>query len=101
MDIQTTIENGRAVLHLDGRFDFKCGISFRHATKPLLETPEINTLELDFDRVSFIDSSALGLLLLLRAQANDIKKEVVLTHSSAELRKVLSIAQFDKMFRIE
>lgn len=101
MDIAIATQNGRAVLHLDGRFDFRSSISFRHATRPLLTASEVDTLEVDFDHVSFVDSSALGLLLLLRAQAEENKKEVVISHSSPELRRVLSIAQFDRMFRIE
>lgn len=101
MEIVTEKQRGRAVVRLDGRFDFRSGMAFRHATKPLLAAADVDTLVVDFARVSFVDSSALGLLLLLRAQAEDERKEVVLAHSSPALQKVLSVAQFHRIFRLE
>lgn len=101
MDVKIEKTNGRAVINLDGRFDIKSNVTFRNATKPLLEDAGLDAIVVDFARVPFVDSSALGLLLLLRAQAQEAKKDVFLTHCGADLQKVLSIAQFHRMFSIE
>lgn len=101
MEIGIENRNGRAHVLLDGRFDVKCNLSFRNAVKSVMEDPAVATVFVDFAKVSFIDSSALGQLLLLRAQAQEAKKSVVLGNCGADLRRVLEVAQFHRMFAIE
>lgn len=93
--------NGRAVIRMEGRFDLHSILDFRNTVRPLLTDPEAETLVVDFSHVSFVDSSALGILLLLREQAEEKHKSVVLTHCGPDLQRVLSISQFNRLFRIE
>ncbi|GMV96293.1 MAG: STAS domain-containing protein [Phycisphaerae bacterium] len=55
-------------------------------------------LILDFDKVRFLSSSALGVLITLRKKADAIKGKVVLCNMRDELRKVFKITNLDKMF---
>ncbi|ODU47966.1 MAG: anti-anti-sigma factor, partial [Thiobacillus sp. SCN 63-374] len=66
MDIDTQKEGSRARLVLNGRFDFNSHASFNETTDTLLRQANISELELDFDQVKYIDSSAMGMLLLLK-----------------------------------
>lgn len=101
--MEVTIEKSGAQAHarLAGRFDIASTLTFRNAIKPLLSDGEIETMTVDFGQVSFMDSSALGMLLLLREQANGARKDVVLSHCNPDLQRVLSMAQFHRIFRIE
>ena len=101
MDITTEIIGGRASVHLVGRFDLKTNLDFRNATKPLLAATDVDTLVVDFAQVGFADSSALGLLLLLREQALVAGKKVILANCGNALQKTLAIAQFNRLFTIE
>lgn len=101
MEIVIERISGRAVVRLDGRFDVTGNLTFRNATRPLLSATEVDTVVVDFDKVPFVDSSALGLLLLLREQAQGAGKHVVLKHCGPDLQRVLSVAHFTTMFRIE
>jgi anti-sigma B factor antagonist len=53
---------------------------------------------LDFDKVKFLSSSALGVLITLRKKADAIKGKIVLCSMKPELRKVFKIMNLEKMF---
>lgn len=57
-----------------------------------------NRYEIDFSETQYMDSSALGMLLLLREQVQGDKKRVLLTNVSGTALKILEIAQFNQLF---
>lgn len=101
MQVAIDRQDGRVEVKLSGRFDLTGNLTFRNATRPLLNDASVKTILIDFRQVSYLDSTALGLLLLLREQAVAANKELVLTHCGPELTRVLSISQFHRLFRIE
>ena len=101
MDVMIEKTGDRATVRLVGRFDIKSNLTFRNAIKPLLSDAGVKSMAVDFDQVPFMDSSALGMLLLLREQAVSANKNVVLSRCGPDLQRVLSMAQFHKIFRIE
>ena len=66
MNCTTQIEGAKGILRLEGRFTFEAGADFKTQAKALLD--EVSELHLDFGSVSHMESSALGVLLLLREQ---------------------------------
>ncbi len=101
MDVSSERLGERVCLHLSGSFDCHSNVGFRNAWRPWLKEKEVGCLTLDFSEVPYMDSSALGMLLLLRQQANGAGKQVVLSHCGPDLRRILSIAHFDSIFSIE
>lgn len=101
MDVAVEQTNRSATVRLGGRFDFKSNLAFRNNTRPLLTEPDVDTIVIDFADVPFVDSAALGLLLLLRAQAEDARKHVVLRHCGPELQRILTVARFHLIFHME
>lgn len=101
MNVSSERMGERVCLHLSGSFDFDSNVGFRNAWRPWLKEDEVGCLALDFSEVPCIDSSALGMLLLLRQQAGFAGKRVVLSHCGPDLQKILSIAHFDSLFSIE
>ncbi|GMU20305.1 MAG: hypothetical protein AMXMBFR13_04020 [Phycisphaerae bacterium] len=53
---------------------------------------------LDFDKVRFLSSSALGVLITLHKKAQAIKGRVVLCNVRDEIRKIFKITSLDKLF---
>lgn len=88
------------VVRPQNRFDFNSYREFRDAYEPALETQEIKRILVDLKEVQYMDSAALGILLLLRDRAKAANKEVELVNSSAGVREVLEIANFPKVFKI-
>ena len=60
-----------------------------------------NRFEINFSETQYMDSSALGMLLLLREQVKGDKKRVRLINVSGTVLKILEIAQFSKLFKYE
>lgn len=101
MEVNIEREGRRVRVNLNGRFDLKSNLTFRNATRPLLGESDIDAIVIGFTNVSFVDSSALGLLLLLREQATNARKTVILSNCGQELTRLLSISQFHTIFPIE
>ncbi|MGQ9683946.1 MAG: STAS domain-containing protein [Anaerolineae bacterium] len=100
MLIQTTLREDRGVAALEGSFDFNAHKEFRRACDTLLDEPAVRVLELDLARVQYLDSSALGMLLILRDKAEERGKQVILSGARGTVRQVLEIVNFGKLFTL-
>lgn len=100
MQTDASIEDGQALLRLSGRFDFNAHRDFRSAYEPLVENAGTRSIEIDLAGVDYLDSSALGMLLMLRDKAATAKKSLSLSNAQAGVKQVLDIANFGKLFRI-
>jgi HptB-dependent secretion and biofilm anti anti-sigma factor len=56
---------------------------------------------IDLGATEYMDSSALGMLLLLNEHAKGLGGSVLIARPRQTIRRVLEIASFDKLFRIE
>lgn len=81
-----------------GRFDFSAHQSFRDAYERVSSRP--STFVIDLKDTTYLDSSALGMLLLLRDHAGGESADIKVIHSSTDVRKILAISNFDKLFDI-
>ena len=93
-------ESNQAVIKLNGRFDFNTHRDFRAAYEPLLADAALKSVIVDFSAVDYLDSSALGMLLMLRDKMGGANKEVVLNGVRGNVKQVLDIANFGKLFQI-
>ena len=55
---------------------------------------------IDLAGVDYLDSSALGMLLMLRDRANTARKALSLANPRGMVKQALEIARFDKLFSI-
>lgn len=100
MDITTSATNGKAVLSLRGRFDFQSHQTAREAFKKAMVDANIKEIEFDLAAVDYIDSTALGTLLLCRINATDDGKVVSLGRATGAVKQVLDTMNFNKLFAI-
>jgi len=100
--MQTNVlsESGKATIKLVGRFDFNTHREFRAAYEPLVGDLAVQSVTVDFSGVDYLDSSALGMLLMLRDKLGGAGKEVALTGVRGNVKQVLDIANFGKLFQI-
>jgi anti-anti-sigma factor len=91
--------DGKALtISINGRFDFAAHQEFRDAYERVDGKPREYIINLA--GASYLDSSALGMLLLLRDHAGGDHAKVKLVNSSADVRKILAISNFNKLFEI-
>lgn len=92
-------ENGtRVTIGIEGRFDFSLHKDFRAAYQE--HTGTNIRFDVDLSRTEYLDSSSLGMLLLLREHAGGDNARVRLCNPSPEVEKILRIANFGELFDI-
>lgn len=84
-------------ISIHGRFDFAVQKEFRKAYQS--HDADIS-YRVDLGEVDYMDSSALGMLLLLRKHAGGEQGNVAVAGANNSVRKILDIAKFDKLFNI-
>ena len=100
MTVDTNIANdGKTVtISVTGKFDFQLYDAFRNAYS---NTNGIGTAYVvDFSKTDYLDSSALGMLLLLREHAGGESSDITISHASADVKKALDVANFEKLFKV-
>jgi anti-anti-sigma factor len=100
MDAKVVSRDNSAVIQLDGRFDFNAHREFRGAVENALSMPGASSVTIEMNRVDYLDSSALGMLLMLRDKARSANRSVALSGANGSVRQVLDIANFGKLFAI-
>lgn len=100
MHIDISIAGGEARLALVGSFDFNSHRDFRAAYDAALADPAVSALDIDLFKVEYIDSSALGMLLVLKDRAAAAKKNIALSGLQGTVEQVLDVANFGKLFTL-
>jgi anti-anti-sigma factor len=100
MQVSVASGSGRSVIRLLGRFDFNSHREFREAVDTALGAEDSKEVAVDLGSVEYLDSSALGMLLMLRDKAHGAGKTVSLANCRGAVRQVLDIANFGKLFSI-
>ncbi len=96
----TTSPDGKTItLTIQGQFQFALHREFRDAYTGVKQ-PGCQ-FRLNLASTEYMDSSALGMLLLLKEHATAHGGTVVIAGVAPVVRRVLEIASFDKIFRIE
>ncbi|MDH5545977.1 MAG: STAS domain-containing protein [Gammaproteobacteria bacterium] len=91
-------ENGGSVnIVVTGRFDFNDHSNFRESYRNFAPSARYN---IDMSGTEYMDSSALGMLLLLREHAGGDSASITISGCKPEIHKILSIANFQKLFEI-
>lgn len=100
MEIRQTKSGNSAILSLVGRFDFNVHREFKESYAALLSDAATQSIEISLAGVDYLDSSALGMLLMLRERAQSANKQVTLSKPNNTVAQILDIANFKKLFTI-
>ena len=93
----TQSDDNQVVIQVSGRFDFTCHQAFLEAYS---EYPKgEKRFVVDLSAADYMDSSAMGMLLQLR-EHSDRESGVELINGNREVREILHIANFDRLFAI-
>jgi anti-anti-sigma factor len=93
-------DNKRKIeISISGRFDFSLHQHFRDA---YINCKDKNVdFTLNLSEASYMDSSALGMILLLKDHAESYSGKVIISKPSEPVNKILEIAQFHRLLSIE
>ena len=100
VDAAVSEDGSTVTIKIKGRFDFDIHNEFRSA----YENAQVNSSNakyvVDLIDAEYMDSTALGMLLLLREHAGSDQDRVFLINCDTVTKQVLDIANFDKLFTV-
>ena len=97
--MQTRIENKCGILK-PLQLDESSHQPFRSAYQKLFQEHDLRELVVELGAIEHINSTTLGMLLVLHREAGNHDVNVVLTQCQPMVLKVLRISNFDSMFKI-
>ncbi|ORU93226.1 MAG: anti-anti-sigma factor [Cycloclasticus sp. symbiont of Bathymodiolus heckerae] len=99
MSVSSSISGTKLTINISGRFDFAAHKDFREAIDSI-SSNHINSVVVDMRTTDYVDSSALGMLLMLKNQMGDSKDAISLINAKPEVKKILEIANFGQLFTL-
>ncbi len=94
----TSTDGTSLTISIEGRFDFSAHQAFRGAYEKVSRVPK--HISVDMSATTYLDSSALGMLLLLRDHSGGDAFNIKLTSCNEDIRKILTISNFEQLFEI-
>ncbi|WP_174874971.1 STAS domain-containing protein [Vogesella oryzae] len=101
MPLSYQIRDKEASINISGHFNFSLHSDFRAACQAVIADPEVKSVDINLQDTEYLDSSALGMLLVLREQLAPRDIKLMITNSRASIRQILTIARFEKFFQID
>ncbi|HEX8986576.1 MAG TPA: STAS domain-containing protein [Rhodocyclaceae bacterium] len=98
MSFVTTTSADSIVIGVPVRFDFSLMRYFRSTVEEAVHRHPGNEIVVDLAKTNYLDSAALGMLLVLRDHARRGGKSVVLSRATGAVRSSLDVANFGKLF---
>lgn len=101
MEYTSQIDSEARVVNLVGKFQFSDHNMFDEAVLQALDDPAIKKVEIDLAKVDYVDSAALGLLLLANERAAANSKSLVLKNPEGQVRRMFEISSFFESFDVK
>jgi anti-anti-sigma factor len=97
MNVRVTSRDDTTHVSLEGRFVFDDRRTFTSAIDAALAERTRNLI-VDLSTLDYLDSAALGMLLILRDKAQAAKKPLALKRAPGPVDDILAVARFDRLF---
>lgn len=97
LTVELDSEQDCLTVHVQERFDFSVHRAFHDAC---LDGHRARSYVIDLEQVTAMDSSALGMLLLLRERAGGDNADIRIVNAQPDLRNTLRVAGFEKLFSV-
>ncbi len=99
VSIQNSSDPKRVSINVSQQFDYSLHQAFRDAYRNVSVAGTVFTV--DLSKATYMDSSALGMILLLKEHADKLGGQVVISKPNESVHKILTIANFDQFVTIE
>ena len=96
---EVSTDGKKVSINISGRFDYKVSQAFRDSYRQVPGQGGVSYY-IDLSDASYMDSSALGMLLLLREHAKCHDGAVFIERPSKQIDSILKVANFEQLFTI-
>ena len=101
MHLTSYLEDGCLTVALTGEIDHHCAKSYIQTILAKIEAYTPQTCVLDFDEVSFMDSSGIAVVINALRAMNKIQGQLLLSGLNPQPMKVFRASGIDKLIRIK
>ncbi len=92
-------EDGKTLtIEIGGRFDISCYKTFSDSYADKVKS--VSNIILDLAELEFIDSSGLGMMLMLREKATSENTDIEIVNTSPGVLKIFKMTNYNKLFKI-
>ncbi len=92
-------DKNQLIIRIHGQFNFSVYHDFQQSYETVqAENP---SYVIDLQQTEYMDSSALGMLLVLREYAGNENADIRLINATPDIAKILEISNFHRLFKIE
>ncbi len=95
--VRSIRNNDQLIIYIDGDFNYKKRHEFR---KTYEDEPSDTRFIVNFRSVDYMDSSGLGMLVMLREYAGGDSAQITLTNCKPNILQLLKYSQFTDLFII-
>ena len=96
---EVSTDGRELTIKISGRFDFSSHQDFRKSYEVTDEQQRAYVI--DMSSAEYLDSSALGMLLLMREHAGGDQAEIRIVNCRPQIKNILKVANFSKLFKVE
>lgn len=100
MEMSYKDEGGEWHCNIKGHFTFTDTFKFKTLLDDI-EQKQPQKLVLDFQEAEYIDSAALGMLLVLKEVAEKTNTDITMVHVHSQILKVFTLSRFEEVFDIQ
>ena len=98
MSITVEFSGTIARIILSGGIDYSTQEEFKTANKQALSAEGIAEIHVNFAETTFLDSSGIRALLILKKEADTTGRSLILFNCNENMRETFEIGGFDKVF---
>ncbi len=99
MDISTKIDDGIAVINVNGRLDLSSANELKEASREFISQDNCKLI-LNMENVDFINSSGLGALVSILKDVRSNKGALKISNLASYVREIFEITQLTNIFDI-
>jgi anti-anti-sigma factor len=100
MSMQFEFGDDDAIVSLSGEFTFTDHVAFKAISVRLFER-QGQPIIIDLARLEFIDSAGLGMLLIVRDEADKAHRGLILRSPCGQVKRMFDVTKFDTLFTVE
>lgn len=93
-------DNDDATVSISGEFTFTDHVAFKAIASRLFER-QGKPIVIDLAELEFIDSAGLGMLLIVRDEADKAARRLILRGPCGQVKRMFEVTKFDTLFTVE
>jgi anti-anti-sigma factor len=98
--VRFEFDDDDAKVSISGEFTFTDHIAFKAIATRLFER-QGKPIVIDLSKLEFIDSAGLGMLLIVKDEADKAHRSLVLRSPSGQVKRMFEVTKFDTLFTVE